>query len=442
MEHDDEEWDRWGLGELADDMNIAAIDMADPLRRVVFLPEGGADRPLPVGQNGHTAKTRARNGELFCPIPGCGPFATAVAGQKRHHFRHRHTVNGQRPGHDPETQAHSAAKHRVANWMKSRLGDEIVRCEIDEYRLWTEDRRQSVEPDVYVEMSNGVRIAVEYQHSPGDALDLLRKVKFYDELKITMWWLYGRGPATCRRLSTDSDASDYQKYELTNPQRELLRPQLMKGDYTFHWYDPQDNMIGTPNIYGVQPFSSRPGEVWPECTERPRTSSRYYRRPWPKCDYVSLNTCGLDDCDIDFDSGRLISPMDRAIARDVPLLRQDIRSLRVQARARFQEQLAEQDRRLQHDKELQAEQDRLRQQHQEQQAEQDRLRQAEAFEKALPASIDGMPASHVAPSRPCADSAGSSSHEKQSIHPGVGDRPRATVMRLLKRIGRWLIEPI
>jgi len=57
-------------------------------------------------------------------------------------------------------------KTQIAAWIKSSLGDEIVRMEVDEYPLTTA-RGEKVEPDVYVELRNGVKIAVEYQHSPG-----------------------------------------------------------------------------------------------------------------------------------------------------------------------------------------------------------------------------------------------------------------------------------
>jgi len=142
---------------------------------------------------------------------------------------------------------------------------------------------------------------------------------------------------------------------------------------------------------------------------------------------VNLGDCALNRCTINIATGQLISPKDKEIARDKVLAQREEALLHAQAHSRFlQEQEAERDRRR--SQELEAELEHSRS-------------QAELVEQPRPPSVEATPAP-VAQPRPYQDSSDSSSHEEQPVQPGVGDKPRVTLLARLKRFGRRLIEPI
>lgn len=308
MKHSETEWSaRWGTRIPANEQNIVALDIKRPAgHQLVVLPDGGADLPLPGDVTGMTAKTRAGLGELHCAAPHCGRFATTVGGASRHHFRHP-TADGARPGHDPETKEHFAAKHAIAQWIRQSAGPQVVRVEVEEY-MTGPGTEPTAKPDVYVELNTGAKIAVEYQHSRGKPKDLLRKTKFYQEQGTTVWWLYGPGPRTCNVLATPDKPGI--TVELTSNQRELARLGI-----SFFWFDATRGRVGTPLAVAQLFIGRRDGELWQD--DRPRTAGWYARKPFTsKWRTVKLDDAGLDACEVDVHSGELITPGTRAIARD------------------------------------------------------------------------------------------------------------------------------
>ena len=198
---------------------------------------------------------------------------------------------------------------------------------VDEYPLTTPNG-QVVEPDVYAELTNGRKIAIEYQASPGSTVTLLRKQQAYKQLGVTVWWLYGPGPRTCHVI--DPHASQL-KVNPTSCQKELAQ---LGGDY--FWFDPYRERVGTPLAVSRLFIHPRVDELWSAGSLR--TDRRYVRRPLSsKWDKVTLADCALSECELDCETGKLFTPATRQILRDERQSKNEIDRLRAAAHRRYLE---------------------------------------------------------------------------------------------------------
>lgn len=325
MPHTQDEWNsqRWGTAVDWSQQSLVALDITND--QLILLPPRGADAPLPDDPGGATARNRAQRHELVCPVLGCGPLIAVGPRDARHHFRHPKGYNRHLPGHDPESREHLAAKIVLATWLRAQAGAEMIRLEVDSLRLVTR-RGQVVKPDVYAELSNGVRIAIEYQYSPGSTVTLVSKHLAYAEIGVVAWWMYGPGPRTCR---VDRSAPHLQVVA-TACQNELAG---LGG--SFFWFDPWRRRVGTPVVRSRVLIRPRQGETWLE--DPPVTRNGYVRQPYTAGwrGTLSLWDSSLDECVLDVDTGALVTRATSTAAHGRGLAAVEIDRLRAEARDRY-----------------------------------------------------------------------------------------------------------
>ena len=62
--------------------------LGGPDGRLIYMPDGSANRPDPNDPQGRTFKALTVARQMWCPIEGCEPFKTVVQETLRTHFRH------------------------------------------------------------------------------------------------------------------------------------------------------------------------------------------------------------------------------------------------------------------------------------------------------------------------------------------------------------------
>jgi Competence protein CoiA-like family len=310
-----------------------ALDVSKTPPVVVLMPLKGAKAPLPGDPDQRPVNLRVRPPlEHFECVAGCGPFDSAVGTLKtnnRHHFRHKKAKDQERPGHDPESIWHNTAKHAFLAWMERQLRDRIAERHLDEHQVVTP--QGTFEPDIYVVLDTGVRIAVEYQHSPGDPVVMNKKRRGYRAAGITDIWLYGPWDKTCHVKGTRSATT----LEVIPNAAQL---NMIKVGWEFHWFNPSTEEFGTPLNAAPRFINKDPGEDWVE--DKPRTQKIYPQRPWRNATSVLVDLHPLDACTIDPQTGRLQSPADRRIEQQKAVAEVEIAQLKAAAKARYQERVA------------------------------------------------------------------------------------------------------
>lgn len=328
MAHDAREWRTWGQGFPKEQAQYVALDVTRrPPKRIVLPPDGAHD-PLPDDLDTLAVHLRTRRGDFHCLVPTCGPFSSAAAYQeRRHHFRHKSARQRELPGHDPESLHHSNAKHELASWLEQQLGSRLTILFCDEHQVWTSEG--TFEPDVYAEAEGGVRIAVEYQHSPGDPVTVLRKQRGYARAGITCWWVFGPYRQTCQ---IEVAETRYLRVAPTTVQHDLAREGV-----AYFWFDVEQRLMATPFNPGRSRIFPRTGEAWDE--PDPRTERSYAQRPWPKGRFVRMEPGPLDSCWVDPATGWLVTPTSRRVQKEEARLDAEVAELRAQARHRYEEAL-------------------------------------------------------------------------------------------------------
>ena len=329
MRHDASEWEAWGQGFPREQSQYVALDMSKSSSPPVVLPENGAHEPLPDDPDTLAVHLRTRREDFHCLVAGCGPFKSAAAYRdRRDHFRHASARQRERPGHEPESIHHSNAKHELAHWLGQQLGSRLLALYRDEHRVTT--TRGTFEPDVYAEAEGDVRIAVEYQHSPGDPATVLRKQRGYAEAGIVCWWIFGPYRQTCQ---IDVTEEQFLRVAPTTVQRDLTRERV-----PYFWFDVERRRMATPYNPGRSRIFPREGEIWDEPT--PRTVRSYAQRPWPRGQFVRMEPDPLEDCWVDLRTGWLVTPASRRVEQEEALMRAEVAELRAGARRRYQEALS------------------------------------------------------------------------------------------------------
>jgi hypothetical protein len=312
--HSADEYAAWGLQRLAKIPQVYALEVATG--KVVFLPEGGKDQPLPGALDQRSIHDRTKAGDFACLISGCGPFAYVSGGTTRHSWVHPTRDSGPRPGHDPETLWHQQVKHHFANWVRERLGsDTITRLHVDDAMIQT--AQGPVKPDVLVELVAGHRIAIEIQRSPGDPLRTKAKRQAYAAAGVIDWWIYAPAKKTLQREKKDS-----RRIRLIESQVQMT--ELQKP---FYWFDLTSNRIATPYSPYARRYTRAEGEDWTGLERTARWS------PIRRARFVYLDGDSLDSCSID--QGHLRTRVDREIEDNAARWMRREPALRAKAREQY-----------------------------------------------------------------------------------------------------------
>lgn len=289
------------------------------------LARDGATKPVPGSADMRPVVTRASNGEIHCPVPGCGPYRGVVQLSSRHHFRHFPWEGpGPRPGHDSESREHAEAKGLLAHWAREQLGLLVEEWSLDE-RVFHTRHFGKIKPDLYLRLTSGVQLAFEYQASPGTDAEFTRRVSAYRELGIVCWWLFSPNPKTCR--VDRSGNSTTVKVELTGPQKAVVAA----GGH-LAWFNPWEQRLGMPLAYGRVRITRQPGEAWDE--RAPRTVGLYCQpltRGWNTARIIGED---LENARIDPATGHIITAADRRLRSAQAASRIEVQRLREHARTR------------------------------------------------------------------------------------------------------------
>lgn len=323
--HQVDVWREWGRGHPFSEAQYLAWDLTKTPRVEVRLPSTGAHQPLPGDLHAGRVDDRTRQGHFACLVGGCEVFASAVHsrdGSRRDHFRHKTArPPAGRPGHDPESMYHRTAKNDLADWLAARAGDQLTLLRRDEHRVRTP--YGVFEPDVYAELRDGPRIAIEYQHSVGDVSTVQAKVRGYAREGITCWWFFGPLAQTCVRRPSGSGSL---AYDLIPTQRTLV--DLGAG---FWWFDAETQGVGTPLTVGRRRVFAREGELWDG--DGTTTAVRRAQKPWRSAAFVLMGSDPLTRCEVDLRTGAFQTPTGRRIEHATALLDQDEARCRAGARA-------------------------------------------------------------------------------------------------------------
>lgn len=329
--HTNDQWLAWGEGTELGGQGLVAKDMRRPGHPIVYIPPAGADSLVPGDDSGKTIRTLAREGHLHCPAPGCGPFSSAVGGPKvRHHFRHAELVGKRGIAHDPESLWHQTAKQMIADWIGQRAAGHVVAMYVDEHRVST--RRGDFEPDVYVELDTGARIAVEVQFSPGDLSRLVAKHEGYRDAGVAVWWVYGSWPQTfCR---TNAGSAGDARVKLIGPQRQLLQ-----FEESFFWFNVSQEAFAVPYVSRNRVFPDPRGELWDN--SEPKLDKAYRTRPWRSACQVRARAVPLSAATVDLGRAAIAAPfLDEMVAGQTAYDHASTVA-HAQARLRFQARQAE-----------------------------------------------------------------------------------------------------
>lgn len=326
MPHSAQEWAASVRGTPSVEQLHIAVDTSKTPPRQFLLKPGQAHAAVPGDSDTRPLQKRVNAGQFHCLVDGCGPFKTAAAGPEvRDHFRHRtRPIGKNEAAHKPESLWHQTGKHHLASWLQDCLGPQLTRLEVDTHQVVTPTGR--FQPDVYAELESGVRIAIEYQYSPGDLEVMVKKRNGYQQAKIVDWWFYSPWPRTCRLrkpVALDDKALEFDLIATQQHQTRVGR---------FYWYNPLTETVGTPFRVARTFFPARPDEWWGEVDRKTNTPRR--KRPWRDAPWVSVNLDPLSYCTVNPSTGQFISPTDRDLDHEDRRTTTEIEGLRVQARQR------------------------------------------------------------------------------------------------------------
>lgn len=192
--------------------------------------------------------------------------------------------------------------------------------------------RGEFEPDVYVELDTGARIAVEVQYSPGDLAKLVAKHEGYKAAGITAWWVYGSWPQTFRR--TNPGRRGDARVKLIGTQVQLLR-----FGAPFFWFNVKQEAFAVPYVRQDRVFPAASGELWE--SREPRLDAKYVTGPWPSAHTVSAKAVPLSVATVDLERATISAPFLDEIAVGKAALEEAREAAHAQARHRFQVQQAE-----------------------------------------------------------------------------------------------------
>lgn len=299
----------WGTRIPAKDSNQYGILKLSGRSRPIKLGQDGADDQLPGINDQRTARQLAKQGFVHCVFPGCGPYQTTVhrKGNHRDGFKHADGAADRHKGSGPETLDHLNSKAAILDWILRDCAGQVSYFDDDTENIKaTVGATQTfIRPDAYVELHSGTKIAVEFQHSPGDPQRILDKTSAYRRLGIKAWWIFsGRSPLTCKNAKAVRGSSNLYRADMNTAQINLVREGIQ-----FFWYDHERNLIATPTIRSrvfIEPKTAK--ELWEE--KSPTTQERYWRFPFPRYKRpVLFWPEPLNECNVDVETGDLLTKM-------------------------------------------------------------------------------------------------------------------------------------
>lgn len=325
----------WGTRIPSKDSNQYGILKLSGRTRPIKLGKDGADDQLPGINDQRTARQLAKQGLVHCVFPGCGPYQTTVhrKGNHRDGFKHADGAADRHKGSGPETLDHLNSKAAILEWILSECADQVSYSDDDTENIKaTIGATQTfIRPDAYAELHSGTKIAVEFQHSPGDPQRILEKTSAYRRLGIKVWWIFsGRNPLTCKNAKTVRGSNNLYRADMNSAQINLVREGIQ-----FFWYDHERNLIATPTIRSrvfIEPETTK--ELWEE--ESPTTRERYWRFPFPRYKRpVLFWPEPLHECNIEVEAGDLLTKMVRKHRADAKLAHGEELQLRKSAERRY-----------------------------------------------------------------------------------------------------------
>lgn len=325
----------WGTRVPAKDSNQYGILKLNSRTRPIKLGDDGADDQLPGINDQRTARQLAKQGFVYCVFPGCGPYQTTVHRKGRHRdgFKHADGAADRHRGSAPETLDHLNSKTAILHWMLNECAGQVSYFDDDTENIKaTVGAAQTfIRPDAYVELHSGAKIAVEFQHSPGDPQRILDKTSAYRRLGIKVWWIFsGRNPLTCKNAEAVRGSNNLFRADMNSAQIHLVKDRIQ-----FFWYDYERNLIATPTIHSrifIGPKTAK--ELWEEKT--PTTRERYWRFPFPRYKRpVMFWPETLNECNIEVETGNLLTKMVRKHRADAERAHEEEMQLRKVAEARY-----------------------------------------------------------------------------------------------------------
>lgn len=261
----------------------------------LHLAHGEAGQPVDEHRWGETTwKQMCRAGKLLCPFPGCRvPFATTRGGEHRHCFVHPRGTALHAGSSAKETWWHLNAKHSIARWARIQFPSASVH--VDDRRVVGEDGHR--QPDVLVVLPDGRRLAFELQYSALADPEWRARHDFYRRQGIVDVWLFAHTgpqhkPVAARRATSG-------RFALL----QALHQTMLGQGVVPLWFNPFWGIVATAHTRYVPTLYSVPGQ--------PRASRPYDLTPGRKSKDCRLWTDKLDDCDIDWRSGELLTPIRR-----------------------------------------------------------------------------------------------------------------------------------
>ncbi|MGQ4561008.1 competence protein CoiA family protein [Dermabacteraceae bacterium P7054] len=294
---------------------------------LVQPPSKGLDSPFPNINSEKSARKLTEEGKVFCLYPGCGPYKYASGGgpKRRAAFTHPAGKNlTQHVGGD-ETIDHLESKAAILTWILSKYGNRVIDSDLDKKYIKNPStspliKSGSIKPDAWVKFDTGTQIAIEFQHSPGDASRIEEKTILYSEHKIVVWWIFSaRSESTCLNIEPVEAKLRGRKYAKSIARHAVdtspTQRRLIAEEIPFFWFDRETQLIGTPAIQIRHPFAPEPGEAWDtQGTQLTRRS--YAHKPVAtKSDWVQIIINSLESCEIDLETGELITLGTKAIER-------------------------------------------------------------------------------------------------------------------------------
>lgn len=220
-----------------------------------------------------TLKTLALEGQIHCPEPGCGPFSSFASGHHRQgvvevsaYFRH--PSHRRCDGGSEESIQHLLSKHAIADWFEDTC-DDVAMVSVEEWELETD--AGPLRPDVFVQLRDGSRIAVEVQRSAGSAKEVHDKELAYRQAGIVCWWVFLPGDHTWRLGGdTSTVVPNPAQEQLVKLKAELLGFDIEAGAFLvpysrgYEWGRAGDARIKTTRTRVKSPYLGRAskGRPW------------------------------------------------------------------------------------------------------------------------------------------------------------------------------------
>ncbi|TFD37038.1 hypothetical protein E3T37_12640 [Cryobacterium sp. TMT2-10] len=153
--------------------------------RLIYARRRQGDATLFELVNGTAATIRSWAKEnLLCPVDGCeSPALTTVNRGVRARDGFKHLVRTD--DHGPESLFHIEAKGHIADWLRRRYPQVIVREEEPS------NKNRDRVADIMATALNGDRIAIEIQYSYLEPAIWLKRHESYRDQKILDVWLFG-----------------------------------------------------------------------------------------------------------------------------------------------------------------------------------------------------------------------------------------------------------